>query len=63
MLRRSEDRIGKLCDWVIDNPDAPELTKVIQELRATLHEHAEVLRERLLMFSTHPDRRRHSAID
>jgi len=42
-----EDRIRDLCAKAVACSDYPELTKVVEELRAALHEHAERLRQRL----------------
>jgi hypothetical protein len=54
---RLEDRIRDLCAKAVASSDSLELTSVVEELRAALHEHAERLRQRL-QFPIPPDRRR-----
>jgi hypothetical protein len=52
-----EDRIRDLCAKAVASSDSPELTNLIEDLRAALHEHAERLGQRL-QFPILPDRRR-----
>ncbi len=56
MYSRLEDRIRELCSRALATSDSPELTNLVKELRAALHEHTERLRQRL-QFPIPPDRR------
>ena len=57
MYSRLEDRIRTLGEKALAHPDSPELSSIIEELRAALREHTERLRQRL-RYPISPDRRR-----
>jgi hypothetical protein len=44
MFRRLEDRIKALCEKAAATPDSPELTDILQHLKAALAEHTRRMR-------------------
>jgi hypothetical protein len=48
MLRRLDDRIRELCAKAVATEDSSELHDILQQLRASLHEHAKRLRKSAL---------------
>ncbi len=55
--RRLEDRIRKLCAQAVDTTDLSELSKVLEQLTAALHDHIDRLRKLAAMRPIPPERR------
>jgi hypothetical protein len=55
--RRLEDRIQKLCARAVDTTDLTELSQVLEQLTAALHDHIERLRRLAAMRPVPPERR------
>jgi hypothetical protein len=56
-FRRLKDRIDDLCRRAIATPEGPEFSKVVDELREAMREHAEELRK-MVREIPKPDRRK-----
>jgi len=56
LLRRLEDRIRGLCAKAVATDDTAELRKVLEELRAAIHDHTKRLRK-LAVSPVPPERR------
>jgi hypothetical protein len=64
MPNHLENRIKELCAKAIELPDSsPELSEVIKELQAVLHEHTSGLRKMAVDRLTSPSDRRPSKKD
>lgn len=48
MLRRLDDKIRELCAKAVATQDSSELHDILQQLRASLHEHVRRLRKSAL---------------
>jgi hypothetical protein len=59
MFQRLEDRIKALCEKAAATPDSPELTDILQHLKAALAEHTQRMRKLAAGFPRmiHPERR------
>ena len=55
--RRLEDRIRKLCGQAVATTDLSELSQVLEQLTAALHDHIERLRKLAAMRPVPPERR------
>jgi hypothetical protein len=58
--RRLEDRIRTLCAQAVDTTDLSDLSVILEELSAALHDHIERLRKLAASRPIPPERRRYS---
>jgi hypothetical protein len=58
--RRLEDRIRILCVQAVDTTDLSDLTLILEQLSAALHDHIERLRKLAAARPIPPERRRYS---
>jgi hypothetical protein len=56
--RRLEDRIRRLCTQAVASTDISELSQILEQLTAALHDHIERLRKLAAMRPLPPERRR-----
>ena len=57
MFRRTEDKIRRLSEQLLAAKNDQELTRILGELRAALHEHVERLRARVANYPIVLERR------
>jgi hypothetical protein len=57
MFRRTEDKIRRLSEQLLAAKSDQELTRILGELRAALHEHVERLRARVANYPIVLERR------
>jgi len=57
MFRRMEDKIRRLSEQLLTAKDDQELTGILGELRAALHQHVERLRARVASYPIVVERR------
>jgi hypothetical protein len=57
MQRRLEDRIRQLCATVIATEDGDSLKEALAELRAALHQHTQLFREKAARYPLAKERR------
>jgi hypothetical protein len=58
--RRLEDRIRTLCAQAVDTTDLSDLSVIIEQLSAALHDHVDRLRKLAAARPIPPERRRYS---
>ena len=58
--RRLEDRIRALCSQAVDTTDLSDLSVILGQLNAALHDHIERLRNLAAARPLPPERRRYS---
>ena len=51
MQRRMEDRIRQLCEQAVGEEDPVQLRRILVDLRNTIHQHVERMRNK---FATYP---------